>query len=150
MREICTEIEINASAERVWEVLTAFDAFPQWNPFIRKASGELKEGARLEVFIQPPGGKGMTFRPVVLRMQPPRELRWRGRLAIPGLFAGEHIFTIEPVKQDQVRFIHREEFRGMLVPLLWRSLDRDTRRGFLEMNQTLKDRAEGSGASIME
>jgi hypothetical protein len=146
MREIYTELEINAPAERVWELLTALDAFPQWNPFIRKASGELKEGARLEVFIQPPGSKGMTFRPVVLRVQPARELRWRGRLLIPGLFTGEHVFTLEPLKPDQVRLVQREEFRGILVPLLWHSLDRDTRRGFVEMNQALKARAEGGGS----
>jgi hypothetical protein len=145
MREIHTELEINASAERVWELLTAFDTFPQWNPFLRKASGELKEGARLEVFIEPPGGKGMTLRPVVLRVQPPRELRWRGRVGLPGLFSGEHVFTIEPLKQDQARFVHREEFRGILVPLLWRWFNRPTRRGFLDMNQALKERAEGKG-----
>jgi hypothetical protein len=145
MREIVTEIDISASPERVWGLLTAFEAFPQWNPFIRKVSGELKEGARLEAFIQPPGGKGMTFRPVVLRVQPPRELRWRGRVGIPGLFAGEHIFTIEPAGRDQVRFVHREEFKGILVPLLWRSFERDTRRGFVEMNECLKKLAEGDG-----
>ena len=34
MREICTEIEIAGSLARVWEVLTRFDEYPQWNPFI--------------------------------------------------------------------------------------------------------------------
>jgi hypothetical protein len=142
MREIFTEIDIASSPERVWEVLTAFEAFPQWNPFIRSICGELRQGARLEVFIQPPGHKGMRFRPVLLRVQRPRELRWRGRLWLPGLFDGEHVFTIEPLEQTRVRFVQREEFRGILVPLLWRSLDRDTRRGFQEMNQALKRRAE--------
>jgi hypothetical protein len=144
MREIFTEIEINTPPGRVWELLTAFDAYPRWNPFIRKISGEAKEGSRLEVFIQPPGGTGMTFRPVLLRVQPPRELRWRGQLGIQGLFVGEHVFTIEAADQARVRFVQREEFRGILVPLLWRSLDRDTRGGFQEMNQALKSLAEGS------
>ena len=35
MRELNTEIEINASAERVWQMLMDFDAYPQQNPFIR-------------------------------------------------------------------------------------------------------------------
>jgi hypothetical protein len=146
MREISTEIEIHAPAERVWALLTDFGAFPRWNPFIRKirtVRGEVEEGARLEVFIQPAGGKGMTFRPVLLRVQPPRMLRWRGQLAIPGFFAGEHSFYIEPIRDDRVRFVHREEFRGFLLPLLWRSLDRDTRKGFEEMNRALKSLAEG-------
>ncbi|MFV9678130.1 MAG: SRPBCC family protein [Methanosarcinales archaeon] len=40
---------IEASAERIWQILTDFSVFPQWNPFIRRASGEVKTGARLEV-----------------------------------------------------------------------------------------------------
>jgi hypothetical protein len=147
MREIATEIEIVSSAARVWEVLTRFDAYPEWNPFIRRASGELREGGRLEVFIQPPGAKGMTFRPVLLRVSSQRELRWLGRLWLPRLFDGEHAFTIEALEGDRVRFVQRECFRGILVPLLWRSLDRGVRRGFEEMNRALKQRAEEGGSS---
>jgi hypothetical protein len=144
MREILTQIDIVASAERVWQVLTDFPAFGQWNPFIRQARGDLKEQARLEVVIQPPGGSAMTIRPVLLRVDPPRELRWRGRIGASWLFQGEHVFLIEPLAEGRVRFVHREEFRGLLVPLLWRSLDRDARRGFEDMNQALKRLAESS------
>ncbi|MFQ5793715.1 MAG: SRPBCC family protein [Candidatus Bipolaricaulia bacterium] len=46
MKEIQTEVEIDASAERVWQLLTDFAAFPEWNPFIRRASGKVKTGTR--------------------------------------------------------------------------------------------------------
>ncbi|MCZ6676917.1 MAG: SRPBCC domain-containing protein [Candidatus Poribacteria bacterium] len=142
MKELHTEIEIQAPPERVWQLLTDFADFPQWNPFIRRISGEAKAGARLEVHIQPSGAKGMTFRPKVLRLEPNVELRWLGRLLIPGLFDGEHIFAIEPLGADKVRFVQREIFKGVLVPLFASQLDTDTRRGFEEMNQALKTRAE--------
>jgi hypothetical protein len=147
MREIATEIDIVGTPARVWEVLTKFDAFPQWNPFIRKVNGELREGGRLEVVIQPPGHRGMTFRPVLLRVLPPRELRWLGRVWLPRVFDGEHAFTIEDLGANRVRFVQRERFRGILVPLLWRSLVRDTRRGFEDMNRALKRLVEAGGAS---
>ncbi len=146
MREISTEIEIAASPARAWEVLTRFDAFPEWNPFIRKVSGELREGGRLEVFIQPPDGRGMTFRPALVRVRPLQELRWLGRLWLPRVFDGEHAFTIEDLGGERVRFVQRERFRGALVPLLWRFLAGDIRRGFEDMNQALKRRVEGGGA----
>jgi hypothetical protein len=142
MKELRTEVEIQASAERVWQILTDFACFPQWNPFIRRASGEAKTGERLEVRIQPSGSKGMTFRPTVLKAEPNREFRWLGRLLIPGLFNGEHIFTIEPLGANRVRFVQQETFTGLLVPLFARGLDADTLRGFEEMNQALKVRAE--------
>jgi uncharacterized protein YndB with AHSA1/START domain len=41
-RSINSEIIINTSAEKVWNVLTDFDAFPSWNPFIKSISGERK------------------------------------------------------------------------------------------------------------
>ena len=142
MKELRSEIEIQAPAERVWQLLTDFASFPQWNPFIRKASGSIQVGERLEVNIQPSGASGMTFRPTVLKAEPNRELRWLGHLLISGLFDGEHSFTIEPLGESRVRFTQREIFTGLLVPLFARGLDTDTRRGFEEMNQALKARAE--------
>ena len=142
MKELCTEIEIQASSERVWQFLADFAHFPQWNPFIRWAKGQAKTGACLEVRIQPSGASGMTFKPIVLKAEPNRELRWLGRFLLPGLFDGEHIFSIEELGVQHVRFIQREIYTGWLVPLMARSLDTDTRRGFEEMNQALKVLAE--------
>ncbi len=93
MKEVFSEIEIQAHAEHVMEVLTDFASYPEWSPFIRRISGQPKEGNRLKVYIEPPGAKGRTFRPEVLKAEPSRDLRWLGRLLIPGLFDGDHIFT---------------------------------------------------------
>jgi len=143
MKELRSEIDINATPEKVWELLTGFEAFPEWNPFIRRVSGTPLAGSALEVYIQPSGARGMTFRPTVLAAVPGRELRWLGRLVMPGLFDGEHIFTIEPLERGGVHFVQREVFNGLLVPFFSRGLDTDTRRGFEEMNQALKAKAEG-------
>jgi hypothetical protein len=143
MRELNTHIEINAPAQRVWQILTDFESYSRWNPFIRSLSGEPKEGSRLKVFIQAPGSRGMTFKPVVLKAEPSKELRWLGRLFVPGLFDGEHRFVIEPTGGSRVIFTQSEKFKGLLVPLLWKSLDKNTREGFNQMNEALKRLAEG-------
>ncbi|MEJ2263720.1 MAG: SRPBCC domain-containing protein [Anaerolineales bacterium] len=145
MKELHAEIEIQATAERVWQLLTDFERFPQWNPFIRQVKGQAKVGAKLEAHIQPSGASEMTFKPTILTAEPDRELRWLGRLIMPGLFDGEHVFTIETLGENRVRFMQREIFTGILVLLFARSLDTDTLRGFNEMNQALKDRAEAAG-----
>ena len=144
MKELRTEIEIGAPAERVWQILTDFASYPEWNPFVRRISGEAQEGTQLEVYLQPSGARGMTFRPTILKAEPSRELRWRGKLFIQGLFDGEHVFEIEQLAENRVRFVQRESFRGLLASLLLRMLENDTRRGFEEMNAALKARTEAA------
>ena len=145
MKELRSQIEIEAPAERVWQVLTDFAAYPEWNPFIRRVNGRPEVDEQLVVRMRPSGTKGMTFRPTVLKAEPNRQLRWLGHLLVPGLFDGEHIFEIEELDEDRVLFTQREIFRGLLVPLLARSLDRETQRGFEEMNRALRERAETTG-----
>ena len=78
MKELHSEIEIDASAASVWRILTDFSSYPQWNPFIRRISGELATGERLEVRLEPPETRGITLRPAVLNAEPNHQLRWLG------------------------------------------------------------------------
>ena len=140
MRRIETAIDIAAPPIAVWNVLVDFAAYPDWNPFIRRLQGEARVGARLEVTVQPPGGRTMTFKPRVMAAEPARELRWLGRVLLPGLFDGEHGFRLEAVAGG-CRLHHGEIFRGLLVPLFGRMLDA-TEQGFRALNQALKERVE--------
>ena len=102
-RHIGTEIEVNASATRIWALLIDFDGMPSWNPLIRSISGTLAQRAPLSVHIAPPGKSGMQFKPKFLLVRPERELRWLGHLFAPGilmasttsylnlLVSGEHV-----------------------------------------------------------
>ncbi len=141
MKEIRKETEINASPEQVWNVLTDFESFPEWNPFIKSASGKAEVGAKLKAYLKPPKGMGMTFKPRVLVAESGREFRWLGRFLLPGIFDGEHYFLIETVADDRVRFIQGERFRGILVPFFG-SVINNAAQGFEEMNEALKKRVE--------
>jgi hypothetical protein len=142
MHKIQSDIDIGATPERVWSILTDFAAYPSWNPFIRSISGTVEAGGRLTVSIQPVGGRAMTFRPTVLVAQPNSELRWRGHLLFPGIFDGEHCFKIAASASGGVRLTQNETFSGVLVALVKASLDRGTKPGFIAMNEALKARAE--------
>jgi hypothetical protein len=139
VRRLEAAIEVDAAPERVWEVLTDFAAYPEWNPFIRRIEGRPEQGQRLEVRIEPPGARGMTFRPTVLAAEPGRELRWLGRLLVPGVFDGEHGFRLEPAGEGRTRFVQSERFRGLLVPLFGGTLEK-TQHGFEAMNEALARR----------
>lgn len=142
-RTIQAEVIIDATASQVWQVLTDFEAYPQWNPFILRVTGAARPGAQLMIELNS-GGRSTTFRPTILVVRPERELRWIGRLFIPGLFDGEHTFVIEPQGEGRVRFVQSETFRGILVPFSGAILS-DAEQSFREMNQALLKQAEQAG-----
>jgi hypothetical protein len=141
--QLRTEVEINAPCERVWETLTDFGAYPQWNPFITSISGALAAGQRLRITVGTSEGRQWTFKPTLLVVDPGRELRWSGRLFVKGLFDGEHFFSLQE-REGNTRLIHGEDFRGILVKYMGKTLE-DTARGFVGMNQALKRRIEQEG-----
>jgi hypothetical protein len=139
-RVVETSVLIEASAARVWSVLMDFDAYPSWNPFIRSLKGRKQIGERLEAVIVPPGKKPQTFRPVVIELSPERIFSWRGTLPIPGLFTGDHRFSLTPTASG-THFVQSERFSGLLVPFVG-SVLAATERGFAAMNDELKARSE--------
>ena len=142
MPTVKTAVDIAASAEMVWRVLTDFPSYPKWNPFIRSVEGNPVPGQRLKVRMRLPHGRSYQFSPRVLKAIPATELRWRGKLWIEGVFDGEHAFIIVPNGIKGVRFIQREHFSGLLVPLILPFIGAKTRRGFYLMNVALKKVAE--------
>ena len=74
-RSLVTSIEVSAPPDRVWAVLTDFPSYPTWNPFIKRFEGELKVGGRVKMFAQPPGEKGMEFKPLLLKGELPVSAR---------------------------------------------------------------------------
>ncbi|HZM76673.1 MAG TPA: SRPBCC domain-containing protein [Candidatus Limnocylindrales bacterium] len=137
MRKITTSVDIEAVPERVWAALTSFDYYPDWNPFIRQASGRLQVGETLTLRMFPAKGRPMTFRPKVLVVEPQRELRWLGRLAVPGIFDGEHSFRLTPIEGGATRMVQAERFSGALVPFVRGLVDR-TVNDFHRLNEALK------------
>ena|SRR5688572_13501571 len=141
-KEITTEILINATPEKVWSVFTNFANYPNWNPFIKSIKGEIKVGNIITARMEPPGGKGMTFKPKILTFKTNKELSWLGHLLFPGIFDGEHKFELIDNRNVTTTFRQSEKFQGILVPLFQKQLDNNTKRGFEEMNKKLKELSE--------
>jgi hypothetical protein len=141
MKELCTEIEIHAMPDKVWQVLTSLDKYPEWNPFIHHAIGKAKVGEKVNITFKS-GAKEMTLHCTVVKVEPNKELRWKYHVALPILFSGEHSFIIEQVEINKVRFIDCEIFNGLLVSSQAKDIDTNSRQGFEAMDKALKARAE--------
>lgn len=124
MQALHSEIQIETPPQRVWQVLTDFDAYPQWNPFIRSIQGDVQVGSRLSIRVEPPGARGDY--PQADGAGP--QARARVALARPpahrGLADGEHRLALEPLDGGRSRFVQSERFSGLLVGLLRSTLAR--------------------------
>jgi hypothetical protein len=138
--EIHTEAVIEGSADEVWAVLTDFGSYGEWNPGMDRVDGHPVVGTRLSITFTRTGGRAMTMRPTVTVSEPGRELRWLGRLGAPGVFDGEHRFSIEASEPGWVTFIQEERFRGLLVPFLRKMIEVDTVATFHAVNEAIARR----------
>ncbi len=147
--ELLTEITIDAPVDTVWSVLTDLASYGEWNPFVIEAGGDVQEGARLTLRIQPVGGKASRFESTVSEVVPGRVFEWVGHLVTSRLFQGRHRFELHPTADGSAtRFRQTEYFTGLLVPLVARTLNKGTLAGFVAMNEALRRRAEQAQAQV--
>lgn len=140
-QQIQTEIIIHASKETVYEIITCFQEYEQWNPFIVKSKGVPVVGTKLSNTMLN-GEKKIVFKPVVSVADLNKRFEWLGSLFFKGLFDGQHYFIIEEIASDQINLIHGERFSGILSTAILKKIGDSTRDSFIRMNQALKERAE--------
>jgi hypothetical protein len=145
-RRIESEIMVAAAPERVWQVLTEFTAYADWNPFLSWVSGEARPGLSLRAVAVPSRGPGLAFSALVTAATPARELTWTGKFLFLWLFHGHHYFLIEERPDGASLVRHGDVLGGILVPIIGWAMAAWMLPGFGRMNQALKTRAELAGA----
>lgn len=136
---IDTTVDINAGKDAVWDVLTDFDSYKQWNPAMR-IQGTPEVGTKLVVHLT----GGMSFRPKVLAATPGKELRWLGKIGFHGIADGEHFFILTTNDDGTTRLNHGERFSGALVALA-RGSSGNGGAAYEAFSQALKQRVEQLG-----
>ena len=95
MKTLSTGIKIRAKPEKVWDILTKFSDYEEWNPVMTRIIGEASLGKKIEVHIHTIKGKNRIYHPTITKFDINNELRWQGRSFLPGIFEGERIFEIK-------------------------------------------------------
>jgi hypothetical protein len=143
MQTIQTGLLINASPESVRKALVEIPFYPMK---IRKAIRNRKIGQNLSVPMIS-GGWSVTLIVKVPAVDPPRHIRWKGYLWIPGLSDGEHSFEIREDKRVTKR-VERETFSSLLLPFPARRV-RDTKQESERVNASIRDAAEPGGSETI-
>jgi len=110
-------LPIAASAETVWEVLTEFERYPEWNPSLPSINGELRPGNTVSLTLGMPGRPAPKVKAKFGDVSPGRRLTWHGNVGADWLFAGDRDFRIDSQPDGTVLFTHVEDVHCVLFPL---------------------------------
>jgi uncharacterized protein YndB with AHSA1/START domain len=136
------EVEIDAPAEFVWDVLTDYACYPLWNPYTVEVDTTLVVDSPIDLTLPRPDGSGGTFvsREFVRVVDPPRLLRYDTGDTFPGL-CGVRDQWITALGPDRCTYTTRETFTGDLARRVAATQGAWVKAGFDAVAHALRDRA---------
>jgi hypothetical protein len=138
MKSFHVTTAINATPETIWSILTDAAKYPSWNTTVDRIEGEIALGEKVTVHAKISPNRAFPVK--VTEFVPGKRMTWSGGMPL-GLFKGERVFSLDPNEDGSIEFSMREEFRGLLAPLIGRSIP-DLQPAFEEFAQGLKKQAE--------
>jgi hypothetical protein len=141
MKENRNEIELQATPKQVWQVLTDLDKYSEWNPLLYLGTGNIELGETVEVSAKT-ATKNMKFTCKVTEVEPYSKFAWSFHVIHPLIFRGKHIFQIDSIGEHKVKFIDREQFWGLLLPMQARDLQTNGLSAMIDMGEALKKKLE--------
>lgn len=112
-RQTTVSVEIGATAERIWRLLTDAGRFKSWNSTIVELTGEIAPGGKIQ--LRSTLAPERTFKLKVKEFEPNQRLSW-------GDFMGTRTYELSPVAKGGTRFTMTEVIGGPLFPLFARMI----------------------------
>ena len=131
-------IEIEASAERVWQTFTDFEKIGEWNPLVTAVKGDIRPSNQIDVTVS------IAPRPMkatIVKLEPNRAIHWLDQVA-GGRVRPCFMFNVEPISANRCRVLFEESFEGAVVPLIGNRLAQRLEPLYREMLEALKARSE--------
>ncbi|KAG5362687.1 hypothetical protein CJU89_1821 [Yarrowia sp. B02] len=152
MPSIETQIEIDAPAAVVSQILYQFNKYPEWNSFLTFVLGNANDYSNrpqelaneaITIQVWSPDKKKPTIFDCVVNKWEPNNLSWEGHLLTKHLIHGEHWFEIVPVSDNKCIFKHGETFSGVVAHVAgFTSIFENLKPNYERMNREIKKRAE--------
>lgn len=135
------EVEINAAAETVWEVITDVATYPEWNPFVLACQTSLKPGEAINMKVKL--GNGIQkANEIIDEVHTGRGFSYRMKPPPLGALRSYRTHDIEP--RDIRTCVYRSHFElnGWLSPVVAMIMRSKLQAGFDGMAAAIKKRAE--------
>lgn len=147
MPSLYAEIEIYASRRRVWQALLRKEQWLYWNTYLYDCDPKQRfdQGQAVSLSLRRlPGDEETEFQPLITLVQPEVCLKWVS--SIPG-FVNEHVFQLQETGRDRTKYIHQENFSGLLTRVIFPFIRQDEQQGIRRMARELKRYAESPSSA---
>lgn len=128
---------IHATPDTIWQILVNAPSYTSWNPTIARLDGTIAQGGNLKLVAKV--APDQTFDITVAELEPSKRMVWKS--GNPFFFGGQRTFSLEPQADGSTRFSMREEFSGLMVPMIFPSMP-NLQPAFDEFASSLKKKAE--------
>lgn len=117
-QKITTECLIEASAAKVYSVISDFPNINKWTDDL-VISGDTQPGGKMRVVVNIPNTGWQELSSIMVRMDA-NVIAFNNIILFPFIFLGKHRYEIIPITENKTKFINTEEFSGLAIPFLRR------------------------------
>ncbi|MEU4430236.1 SRPBCC domain-containing protein [Nocardia rhamnosiphila] len=135
-------VEVDAPAEVVWSVLTDFDRYGDWNPFISRCRADLTVGAPIDMRVEQLAPRPIRMREWIRSVTAGREFSYSMKPIPLGALRSKRSHTLTPLAGDRTRYESHFELDGWLAPLVGLLFGRGFEKGFPGMTTAVEREAE--------
>jgi hypothetical protein len=142
MKEYKIEIDINASKEAVWNVITDFEGYSKWNSVLAMNNNDsLIIGNKFDVTITQPNEKKSNFKASAISKKKHQSFSATQKIIGKWLFQATHHFIIKEIDNENITFIQKWELKGIISSMLRKQIFKEL-EVFNKMNKELKELVE--------
>ncbi|MGJ8671153.1 MAG: SRPBCC family protein [Oceanococcus sp.] len=141
MFEINHEIDINAPASSVWAVITDFDSYSQWNPFVVSAKSNLKAGEPIDMKVKLLGPVQRQVE-IILDVNEGKGFSYCMKPFPLGALSSQRSHRIIDLGDGRSHYSSHFHLQGWMMPLIRGLMRPALERGFSGMSVAIKERAE--------
>ncbi len=138
---ITDRIQINAPVDFVWEVLTDVEKYGEWNPFTSQARTDFKIGSPAHLLVRMWPGK-FRITETVCAFEKPRLIAWSRKFGASWFLFVVREQHLEPVSDTSCSYHNVDLLTGVFSPIVLLFFGGYIRRGFSDVGEALKLRAE--------
>jgi hypothetical protein len=140
---IVHELEIEASSDTVWQVITNFSRYAQWNPFIVGCNCELQVGNTIEMKVSMiEGWKPLTQTEYISEVNPGKRFSYVSPKRPTFLLRSCRSHTLTALNSGNTLYQSHFELQGWLKPLIKLFVGKSLQRGFDGMSEAIGRRSE--------